>query len=302
MVVIVLALGAALAFAFGAVFQQQAASGQPLEQNMRPALLLGLVRRPMWLGGIALNGLGTLVQLAALWRGSLVTVQPLLVCGLLFALPINALMFHRRRPGLREVAAAGTICVGLTVFLLATGPTPGNGGAPPVSWALSLGCLGLLVGGLCMSAVATRGVRRAVLLAVGAGAVNGLSAAFIKGIARHLAGAPSGLSHLAGAFFGDWELYAFVGTLLAATLLVQSAYQSGPIRWSLPALTAANPVTSVVLGATLLAEHVHTGPLALSGAVLGLLLVTGGILGLSSSRLVTAEVAPAVAAPVVDAD
>ncbi len=303
MVVVLLSLSAALVFAFGAVFQQQAASGQPLEHNMRPALVAGLLRRPMWLAGIALNGLGTLVQLAALWKGSLVTVQPLLVCGLLFALPINALLFHRRRPGLREVASAGAVCIGLTAFLLATSPTPGNGTAAPLSWGVTLGCLAVLVGGLLAAALASRGVQRAVLLAVAAGTVNGLSAAFIKGIAHRLGAAEAfGFGRLLGSFFGNWELYAFAGSLLAATLMVQSAYQSGPIRWSLPALTAANPVTSVILGAALLSERVSTGPLALLGAVVGLGLVAGGILFLSSSSLIAVDIAPVAASPVADAD
>lgn len=296
MVVIALSLVAALVFALGAVLQQHAASGQPPEHNMRPALVAGLVRRPMWLAGIAMNGFGTLLQLAALWRGSLVTVQPLLVCGLLFALPINALWLHRRRPGVRESLAAGAVCIGLTAFLLATSPTPGRGTAAPGSWAVSLGCLAAVAGGLVTAALATRGARRAGLLAVAAGTVNGLSAAFIKGIARRIESSlHGGLGHAASGLFSDWELYAFAATLLIATLLVQSAYQSGPIRWSLPALTAANPVTSVILGATVLSEQVRTSSLALFGAVLGLSLVVGGILGLSSSSLITGEV---VASPV----
>lgn len=300
--VVLLSLTAALVFAFGAVLQQQAASGQPLEQNMRPALVAGLLRRPLWLGGIALNGLGTLIQLAALWKGSLVTVQPLLVCGLLFALPINALVFHRRRPGMREVVSAGAVCIGLTAFLLATAPSPGNGTASALSWSVSLLLLALLVAVLVAVALSRRGMQRAVLLAVAAGAVNGLSAAFIKGIAHRLGTTGGSPGHLAAGLLGNWELYAFAGSLLAATLLVQSAYQSGPIRWSLPALTAANPVTSVVLGATLLAERVHTGPLALFGAVLGLSLVVGGILALSSSSLIAPDIAPVVVSPVADVD
>jgi drug/metabolite transporter (DMT)-like permease len=302
-VVIPLALAAALVFAIGAVMQQHAASGQPLEHNMRPALVTGLFRRPLWLGGIAMNGLGTLIQLAALWRGSLVTVQPLLVCGLLFALPINAVFLHRRRPGMREVLGAGAVCIGLTGFLLATSPTPGRGSAGPFPWAVSLSCLATAVAVLIGVALVCRGVLRAGLLALAAGIVNGLSAAFIKGIARRLEAAlPGGVAHGLLSVLSYWELYAFAATLVVALLVVQSAYQSGPIRWSLPALTAANPVTSVILGATVLGERVHTGPLDLLGAVLGLGLVVAGILGLSSSGLITGDLATPPASAVLEAD
>lgn len=293
MFVVLLSLLAALAFAFGAVLQQHAASGQPPEHHMRPSLVLRLVRRPMWLFGIGMNGVGTLVQLAALWRGSLVTVQPLLVCGLLFALPINAIWLHRRWPGVRECLSAGAVCIGLTGFLLATEPTPGRGSAATGSWILALGLLAIVVTCLIIASTRTSGPMRPGLLAVAAGAINGLSAAFIKGIARDLAkNLHHGIGAAAAGLFGGWELYAFALSLLVAILLVQSAFQTGPIRWSLPALTAANPVTSVVLGATVLSEQVHTGPLAVTGAICGLTLVVGGILALSSSSLITGEPLP----------
>lgn len=301
MLVVGLSLLAALAFAFGAVLQQHAAAGQPAEHHMRPSLVIRLLQRPMWLAGIGMNGVGTVLQLAALWRGSLVTVQPLLVCGLLFALPINAIWLHRRRPGVRECASAGAVCIGLTAFLLATGPTPGRGSASASSWAIALIVLGCVAGGLVLLSLRARGPFRPALLAVAAGAINGLSAAFIKGIARSIEdGIRHGLARAVTAVFAGWELYAFGATLLLATLLVQSAYQIGPIRWSLPALTAANPVTSVLLGATVLSEDVHSGPVALTVAALGLTLVVAGILALSSSSLITGEPVPgaAVAIPV----
>ncbi|MHB1986883.1 MAG: DMT family transporter [Acidimicrobiales bacterium] len=301
-VVITLSLAAALIFAFGAVLQQHAAAGQPAERNMRPSLVVHLFRKPMWLGGIALNGIGTLVQLAALWRGSLVTVQPLLVCGLLFALPINALWLHRRRPSVREGVTAGAVCVGLTIFLLATSPTAGRGTADPRSWAIGLSALALAAAALVAAARSSTGPRQAGLLAIAAGAINGLSAAFIKGIARQIEHSlHAGAGAVAIGLFKDWELYAFALSLLLAMLLVQSAYQAGPIRWSLPALTAANPVTSVILGATVLSEQVHTGPLAMAGAVVGLSLVVGGILALSSSTLITGELTAGTTAAVAEA-
>ncbi|HLI44217.1 MAG TPA: DMT family transporter [Acidimicrobiales bacterium] len=299
MLVVGLSLLAALAFAVGAVLQQHAAAGQPAERHMRPSLVLGLLQRPMWLAGIGMNAVGTLLQLAALWRGSLVTVQPLLVCGLLFALPINAIWLHRRRPGVRECASAGAVCIGLTAFLLATGPTPGKGTASAESWGIALAALGSVAALLVLASFRARGPFRPGLLAVAAGSLNGLSAAFIKGVAHSL---EEGFHHGAGgavtAALGNWELYAFAATLLLATLLVQSAYQAGPIRWSLPALTAANPVTSVLLGATVLSEQVHSGAASLTFASLGLALVVGGILALSSSSLITGEPAPGPASAV----
>ena len=145
MPVILVSLAAALAFAVAVVLQQHAAFAQPAEHNLRLTLVLRLLRRPMWLAGLAASLVGTVLQLIALWRGSLVTVQPLLVCGLLFALPINAIWMHRRRPGARELLAAATVCIGLVVLLLAADPTRGTGTGSAEGWAVALGSLTVAV-------------------------------------------------------------------------------------------------------------------------------------------------------------
>jgi drug/metabolite transporter (DMT)-like permease len=302
--VVLLSLAAALAFAVAAVLQQHAAAAQPPEHNLRPILVLRLLRRPLWLAGIAASVLGTALQLCALWHGSLVTVQPILVCGLLFALPINAVWMHRRRPGARELLAATTVCMGLVVLLLSADPERGTGTSTATAWAIALSSLLVVVVILVACALCTkRATWRAGLLAAAGGVINGLSAAFIKGVAR---GMKASLNRGVGAAvthtLSNWELYAFAATVLLVVLLVQSAFQSGPIRWSLPALTAANPVAGVLLGATLLGEHIHTNPLALAGVGGGLVLVVGGIMALSSSGLIVGGAVEPAQAPVVSLD
>jgi drug/metabolite transporter (DMT)-like permease len=287
--VILLSLAAALAFAVAAVLQQHAAAAQPPEHNLRPILVLRLLQRPMWLAGLSASVVGTALQLIALWHGSLVTVQPLLVCGLLFALPINAIWMHKRRPGARELLAAAVVCLGLVILLVATDPRAGRGTGSPEGWAIALSSLAVAVVVLVGFALVTKkATLRAGLLAAGAGLINGLSAAFTKGVARNMENSwHHGVVSVITGVLGNWELYAFGGTLLLAVLLVQSAFQSGPIRWSLPALTAANPIASVLLGALLLGEHIRAGDAPIIGAVAGLVLVVAGIMALSSSNLLT---------------
>ena len=285
---ILLSLAAALVFAVASVLQQHAAAAQPPEHNLRPILVIRLLRRPLWLAGIAASAVGTCLQLLALWHGSLVTVQPLLVCGLLFALPINAIWMHKRRPGARELLAAATVCSGLAIFLLATDPRPGRGTGSATGWAIALSALFAVVAVLVGCALAAKGAWRAGFLATAAGVINGLSAAFTKGIARGLAAAwHGGPGHAFVRALTNWELYAFAAATLVVVLFVQSSFQSGPIRWSLPAITAANPIASVLLGGLLLGEHIRSTPLALAGAGTGLLLVVAGIMALSSSNLIT---------------
>ena len=86
----------------------------------------GSCGRPMWLAGLSASIVGTALQLIALWHGSLVTVQPLLVCGLLFALPINAIWMHRRRPGRPRAPGGGNGLSRPRVLLVATDPRRGG--------------------------------------------------------------------------------------------------------------------------------------------------------------------------------
>ncbi|MGO8876281.1 MAG: DMT family transporter [Acidimicrobiales bacterium] len=290
MPVIAVSLLAAFAFAVAVVLQQHAAVAQPAEHHLRLSLLVRLVQRPLWLAGIGSSIVGTCLQLVALMHGSLVTVQPLLVCGLLFALPINAIWMHKRRPGARELLAALTVCIGLVVLLVATDPQRGSGTGSGEGWAITLGSLAVAIAVLVSCSLAShKPTWKAGLLACAGGLINGLSAAFAKGISRGIqASSHRGIGAVITHTLSNWELFAFAGSLLCGVFLVQSAFQSGPIRWSLPALAAANPILSVVLGATLLHEQIRSGALPIVGAATGLALVVAGIIALSSSNLIVA--------------
>jgi len=86
---VVLAIGAAVAYGVGVVLQYQAA--QQVEGRM-----LELVRQPAWLAGIAVNGAGFALRFFALRDGSLVVVQAIVLTGVVFAVPVDAVMARRR--------------------------------------------------------------------------------------------------------------------------------------------------------------------------------------------------------------
>src|SRR3984893_19043155 len=96
-------------YALASVLQHRAAIAQPQEKSMRLSLLGRLVTNPMWLAGIVADGLAFLFQFVALGHGSLILVQPLLVCGLLFALPLGAWFAHTRLTRQDWAGAAGVV-------------------------------------------------------------------------------------------------------------------------------------------------------------------------------------------------
>src|SRR3989440_3164778 len=140
--VVASALGSAFLYALAAVAQQRAAVAEPLEYSLRLRLLISLLHRPLWLVGLACDVGAFVLQFWALDHGSLVLVQPLLVSGLLFALPLGA--FLSRSP-LRPADWLGSALVvtGLSVFLVVANPDRGRADASTGAWLL----LGLITAG-----------------------------------------------------------------------------------------------------------------------------------------------------------
>ena len=95
-IAVVLALGAALFIAIGDVMHQRQAHEVTDEQVSHAALFLRLLRDRQWWFGSLVAAVGFALQAAALGFGSVLLVQALLVTSLLFALPINARLSHRR--------------------------------------------------------------------------------------------------------------------------------------------------------------------------------------------------------------
>ena len=121
---IVLALVAALLFAVGTVLLQRAGMDEPAGGS-DSGLLLRMARRPVWLAGIAADGLGFAAQAAALSLGRLAVVQPLLVTSVVFSLPLGARFTGQRiRPA--DVAAAALVVGALVAFLVVADPSGGR--------------------------------------------------------------------------------------------------------------------------------------------------------------------------------
>src|SRR3954470_14014441 len=100
LVVLLLSFAASLCFAASYVLQYHEAHEAPRGLFLSPRLLVELAHHRIWVGGIAAMMVGNGLQAWALGRGSLAVVEPVLVCSLLFALPLSAAW---RRERLRPV-------------------------------------------------------------------------------------------------------------------------------------------------------------------------------------------------------
>jgi hypothetical protein len=259
MAAVLLALGAALAYAAASVLQQrEAAADTAADQGSTVGggfrLVVRLARRPLWLAGLGADGLGYGFQALALGVGELLVVQPVLTSGILFALPAGA-WWSGRRLGRSDFAWACVLAVALTSFLLLAGTDGGRDFASTRSW---LFCAAITTPVLlvCMIAGArAEGTRRAVLFAFATGVLFGVTAALTKA-------AVVLVDHHGFGALRHWEPYALVVLGALGFVLNQRAFQAGSLTASLPTLTVVEPIVAALIGVTMLHETVPTeGPL-----------------------------------------
>ncbi|MDT5263719.1 MAG: hypothetical protein QOI90_345, partial [Mycobacterium sp.] len=165
-----LALGAAFFIAVGDVMHQRTAHDVTDEPVSHLGLFTRLLRdRQWWLGSIV-SGVGFGLQAAALGLGSVLLVQAVLVTSLLFALPINARLTHRRVTRF-EWVWAGLLAVSVAVIVTVGNPTEGHSRASFETWTLVIAVLGPALVACVIGARVFSGPVSAVLLAMVSGAL-----------------------------------------------------------------------------------------------------------------------------------
>ena len=245
---IVLALCSALAFGCSVALQERAASEVPRELSLRLGLLGRVARRPVWLAGLVASGLGLLLQIAALKHGSLVLVLPCMTTTLIFALALVAI---RTRNGLHlgEWLSVAAVLGGLAVFLVLAQPHGHRAESPHTMawWLTGVGTV-LVVGVLAFASTRRVGRRKAALLGLATGVSNAFVAVLTKAFSQ-------ALRH-GGPLYDHWTLWALIAAGIPAVLLVQSVYQSGNLRMSLPIIAVVEPVLACLAGIVLFGEEV----------------------------------------------
>ena len=291
MLTYLLAVLAACANATSSVLQRKAGRRVPQGENLSLRLIGSLLHQPVWFGGIFAVTVGFLLQAAALGNGQLSVVEPILVLELPFTLLLATRAFHMRLH-LREWGAAIAMSAGLAGLLYSLSPA---GGKPEdvrwYGWVIGIGVNLAFVA--AMTAWGRRGpagrgprsgqgsAHQAAVLAVGAGAAFGLTAALIKGMTNVF-------SQGMAALMTSWELYAMIAAGVGAMFLVQSAMNAGRLVAAQPGLTLTDPIVSILWGVFVFREQVRTGwYLGLMAA--GGVVIVGAVIVLARSPLLSAE-------------
>jgi drug/metabolite transporter (DMT)-like permease len=273
-----LALLAAVCFALAATLWQRAALGLSGVSFRRPKSLVLLLTSWVWLLGLVAQVVGVALQAAALDRGRVSIIQPLLVTTVIWALPLGYFL-TRQTIGAREVVGAGIIVVGLALFASFGHPAAGVSNAPASDWVASI----LVICAACVSLLvfANRGSlsMKAALLGTTAGLLYGLSATLMKPVVESLH------TESLGAVVAGWQFWVWTAAGLIGFLFQQLSLSTGRLVPSVAAVSVANPVVSVILGALVLQERLAKNPpwhAVVAVGALGLALV--GSVVISSAR------------------
>ena len=270
-----LALAAAICFALAAALQQrgQFALAQAGEAVTGPAGLVRLLIVPIWLLGTLVLLAGYATQGAALDRGPLVVIQPLLVTTIVWALPLGYWLSgqHVNR---RQVMGAAVVVVGLALFVLVGSPDAGSSDAETSELVTATLVICVLAGLILLSLRRMSLSARAGALGLCAGLFFGLSATFAKPVIEDL--------HVGiGEAASDWRTWALLCFGFVAFVIQQMSLATGQLAPAMATVSVANPVVSVVLGILLFEErltrpewHVVVAIGALGAALAGAALIT----------------------------
>ncbi|MCX5603869.1 hypothetical protein OOK29_37595 [Streptomyces phaeochromogenes] len=280
----VCALGAAVCFGTATVLQAIAARAAAREpespgspsgssggssggaSGVDAALLLRALREWRYIAGLALDGVGFVLQIAALRSLPIYTVGAALAASLAVTAVVAAWLLHVRLSGL-EWGAVAVVCAGLAMLGLASGEEGDKTGSTALKYAM----LGTAVVVLLLGALAGRLPDRGRALALGLGAGFGfgvveVSVRLIDGLT------PSVL-------FTNPATYALLLGGGAAFLLLTSALQRGSVTTATAGLVIGETIGPAVVGVVWLGDRTREGLAWL--AVLGFAVAVAGALALA---------------------
>lgn len=282
-----LAVLASASFALAATLWQRATMGSGVEGG-NPKAFAKLLTNSTWLVGLGAQILGVVLQAAALDRGRVAIIQPLLVTTVIWAMPLGYFLTNQTITR-RHILGAVIVVAGLVIFASVGDPAGGVDNAPGSAWLSAFLVLGTIC--ICLLLFGRRGgpAAQAGIYGAIAGILYGVSATLMKPVVEqlHTDGAASVLE--------GWELWVMAIGGLGGFYVQQISLATGRLVTSVATVSVANPVVSVLLGILVLEERLKQPPtwhvvVAVAGLALALL---GAVLVASVSEEAHAAEEPA---------
>jgi len=289
----ILAVLAAVFFALAATLWQRASMAAGIEAG-KPQGFARLLTNWVWLLGLGAQILGIVLQAAALDRGRVAIIQPLLVTAVIWAMPLGYFLTNQTITR-RHVLGAAVVVAGLAIFASVGDPAGGVDNAPTSDWIAAFLVIGAVCAGLLLFAGRGGLSAQAAVFGTVAGILYGVSATLMKPVVEELH------ADGAAAVLESWELWVMAATGIVGFYLQQVSLATGRLVTSVATVSVANPVVSVLLGVLVLQERLDQPPawhavVAVGGlalALLGAVVVASASEEGSEEKAVIGSLAPA---------
>ena len=279
LVAVSLTLVAAMLLGVGWVLQQYAAEQAPNSYFLRLRLIVDLLHRRRWLLGLAVMISGQLLSAWSVGHLDLTLYEPLLASSLIFALALAVPLSHQR---LKAAEMIGAVILAGGVAALSLSRSTGTPSASFGSFSDWPAAAGIAVVAYCFihAGHLRSGQARATLTGIGTGLVMGISDALTRRSVQILD------AHSFGGLLTSWPPYCLLAAALIGMWLMQNSFNAAPLHASLPGITAAEPVSGILLGVVVFGDRINISPglLALQAAGIAALVV-GVIMVARSPRL-----------------
>jgi len=268
---VVIALAAAMLLGVGFVLQQHAAEQAPKAYFLRLRLITDLLHRPRWLAGLAVMIAGQLCSAWAVGHLDLSLAEPLLATNLIFALAL-AVPLSRQQLRATELIGAVLLSGGVAALSLARSPgTPDVSFGSGADWPVAAG---IAFVAYCFVHAGRRrpAAQRALFTGIAAGLVFGISDALTRRTVQIMD------THSFVALFTSWPAYCVVFAGLIGLWLLENSFTAAPLHASLPGITAAEPLTGILLGVVVFGDVIRISPGMIALQAIGLAAIVSGVI------------------------
>ncbi|WP_037626757.1 hypothetical protein [Streptomyces aureus] len=265
----VCALGASVCFGTATVLQAmaaRAAGGGGSGVAGAAALLLRALRQWRYLAGLGLDGVGFVLQIAALRSLPIYAVGAALAASLAVTAVVASRLLHVRLSRV-EWSAVAVVCAGLAMLGLASGAEGDRTGSLALKYAMLGTSVAVLVLGLVGGRLPDRG--RALALGLGSGFGFGVVEVSVRLIA----------DLDPGTLLANPATYALLIGGGAAFLLLTTALERGSVTTATAGLVIGETIGPALVGVVWLGDRTREGLTWL--AVLGFAVAVAGALALA---------------------
>ncbi len=211
-------------------------------------LLLRASRQWRYLAGLGLDGLGFLLQVAALRIVPIYVVAAALAASIAVTGVVAAWVLSARLSSV-EWAAVCVVCVSLAVLALAAGPGHFRRAPAGLGWALLVVVAVIFIAGAAAGRLPDR--PRALALGVGAGAGFGVVEVGVRLI--------EAIDPTKRAFYTNPALYALAAGGAAGFLLLTSGLQRGSVTTTVAAMVVGETIAPALVGVVWLGDRAREG-------------------------------------------